>query len=158
MCNSNFFALLASLCTKLRIRSHWQVARTREGSLEEVGSPQALMLPGQAECWMAKLLSFSRGHLHITMQWDRRLPHQAASKNNFPSCSQRWHLLRASSWRWPCSGGVLLMALSVCRASAQQDQQDKAPRGGRGASLSSESLGLKDTGRGEIWPSPRVLC
>lgn len=76
---------------------------------------------------MEKLLSFSRGHLHVIMQWDRRLPQQAASKNNLPSCSQRWHTLRASSWHWPCPGQVLLMAPSPYRASAQPDQQDKRP-------------------------------
>lgn len=117
----------ASLSTKLKIRGLWQVAGTRDVSLEEVGCAQALVRTGEAECWITKLLSFSRGHLHVTMQGDRRLPHQAASKNNLPSCSQHWHTLRASSWRWPCPGSLLPMALSLCRASVGQDQQDQRP-------------------------------
>lgn len=45
-----------------------------------------------------------------------------------------------------CTGQVLLMPPSLCRASAQQDQQNKRPGVGRGASQSSEPLGIEGTG------------
>lgn len=117
----------ASFYNQLKIRGVWHVAGTRDVSLEEVGCAQAPARPEEAECWITELLSFSKGHLPVTVQGDRRLPHQAASKNNLPSCSQHWHTLRASSWRWPCPGSLLLMALSLCRASVGQDQQDQRP-------------------------------
>lgn len=74
----------APLSTELKARGHWQIAGTREASLEEVGSAEAPRKPGEAECRITQLLSFSRGHLRVAVQGDRRLPHQAASKNSLP--------------------------------------------------------------------------
>lgn len=58
---------------------------------------------------------------------DRRLPHQAASKNSLPSrpCVGT----SASSWPWLCPGNALLMALSLRRTSVGQDQQGRRPGG-----------------------------
>lgn len=41
MCKSNFIASMASLPTKLSVSGHWQVAGTKEGSLDEWLSDKA---------------------------------------------------------------------------------------------------------------------
>lgn len=113
----------APLSTELKVRGHWQIAGTREASLEEVGSAEAPRKPGEAECRITQLLSFSRGHLRVAVQGDRRLPHQAASKNSLPiSLPALAHVL----------GFLLALALPWQRSADGQDQQDRRPGGRQG--------------------------
>jgi hypothetical protein len=83
------------------------VTGSREGSLEKASSVQALRRLGSLSAVLQSFIP-PEGISLSAEQWDRRLPHQAVSKNKLPSCAQSWHMLRASSWHCPCPGWLCL--------------------------------------------------